>query len=162
MSKLFSAKLSGASGREYSFDVFSAGIDFNEVGAVYAFLAVPWPQFTDFKVLYVGKANALQRRMGEHRQPGEKWDEAKALGVNAVGAKLVTSESERRDIETDLIRAYFPPLNKHQNALAQIAESLGAYPKTPAGNMLTNGLLGPLGIAPNTGTNYLGGFRFWK
>lgn len=137
MAHIYNAKLLGASGRPYEVEVHTADTAFNPVGAVYLFMSANHLSFAFPAILYVGKANDLNRRLGEHRQVDGKWGQAIQYGFNALGVISVAKENDRSDIEADLIRNYCPVLNKTGNYLAEILETMlpsrNALAPTPMG-----------------------------
>jgi GIY-YIG catalytic domain len=164
MGREFTGQLSDHSGNTYDLEVFPLTEHFNRVGAIYAFLKVPSPNFIEFDVLYIGKANDLPRRLGEHQSSDGKWAEALKLGFNAIGAFQMVNEADRSAIEASLIKRYSPPLNSQHNTLAGLLShglgsprqqnALGAAPMAPGADQRSdNAFVRNTSLGPESSTD---------
>lgn len=101
----------GASQALYRFNVHGLSESFLQVPALYIFAKYWGP--SSWTALYVGQTDCLQRRISEHRgeSPG-KLRSAINLGATGIHAMVAPRiESERVQLELDLIRGLVPPLN---------------------------------------------------
>jgi len=110
MGKLGTMKLTGASGTEYSFDVYPIENSFNPVGAVY--YISKRTQKTDgtgfnHSNVYIGQTGDLSERFDNHH----KSNCFSQHNANCVSIHQDESEDSRLDKEADLIKAYQPPCN---------------------------------------------------
>ena len=94
-----------ANGRTYEFEVYPKETKFNNIVAIYAFLA---PTLGGYYLLYIGKTTELGNRLENHH----KWHEALRNGFEYVGVcRDVTLLSLDLD-ERALIQRHRPPLNE--------------------------------------------------
>jgi excinuclease UvrABC nuclease subunit len=100
MSNTAQINATGASGTNYPFTIYPLNTQFNAVGGVYLILK----QNT---VLYVGQTGDLLRRFDAHHKE-LCWLRHQADRMAVTG---VASESQRLQIEADLIKAYNPTCN---------------------------------------------------
>lgn len=116
MAKIASIEFKGLSGKIYEFVTYSKDHDtFEDVSAVYIFVRRYQKEGEYYQeVLYVGETGELKTRLANH----EKWPEVKKRGCTAISVMLVSGEKERKDIETDLIKAKKPPCNIQKNPIA--------------------------------------------
>lgn len=105
MSKETTIKLKGVSGRTYDFDVFPWGTTFKPLGAVYTVMKKNGANFT---ILYIGQTGDLSERFDNHHQR-PCFDRN---GKTHIGVHLESTESQRFEIEIDLVRNYSPTCNK--------------------------------------------------
>ena len=96
----------GASGKQYAFNVYPAGTSFIDDGAVYIFAS--YNPYREYFVAYVGETGSMKDRIPGH----EKWDCAKEYGADSICVLWENSLLSRLTIEQDLIEAYNPPCNK--------------------------------------------------
>ncbi len=97
----------GESGRRYMFKsvLTKRGLP-DDSGGIYIFVRRRYAFFLE--ALYVGKAANLRSRLLGH----EKWGNAWWIhGATEQHVKQIKTESERRVVEEDLIRALRPKLN---------------------------------------------------
>jgi len=91
----------------YEFRRCFAGLKWNPVAGLYAFVA--WPG----RVLYIGETTSFAARLPGH----EVWPEARTLGAREIYAMPFSgTSSERRALERALIGAYTPECNTHHRA----------------------------------------------
>jgi hypothetical protein len=91
----------------YEFRRCFAGLPWNAVGGIYAFVA--WPS----RVLYIGETGSFASRLPGH----EVWPEARKRGAREIYAMPFNgTSSERRVLERALIGAYTPACNTHHRA----------------------------------------------
>lgn len=100
MSNTAQINATGASGTKYYFSIHPLNTQFNAVGGVYLILK----QNT---VLYVGQTGDLLRRFDAHHKES-CWLRHQADRMAVMGG---ASESQRLQIEADLIKAYNPTCN---------------------------------------------------
>lgn len=100
----------GESGRTYTFKcaLTKHGIP-NDSGGIYVFVRRRFGFF--LKALYVGKAANLRGRLVGHEKWGKAWW---ILGATERHVMRVATETERRQIEEDLIRGLKPRMNDMQ------------------------------------------------
>ncbi len=100
----------GESGRTYTFKcaLTRDGIP-NDSGGIYVFVRRRFGFF--LKALYVGKAANLRGRLVGHEKWGKAWW---ILGATERHVMRVATETERRQIEEDLIRGLKPRMNDMQ------------------------------------------------
>lgn len=106
----------GESGRTYTFKctLTKDGIP-NDSGGIYVFVRRRFAFFLE--ALYVGKAANLRGRLVGHEKWGKAWW---MLGATERHVMRVSTETERRLIEEDLIRGLKPKMNdvqmpRHEN-----------------------------------------------
>lgn len=88
----------------YEFRRCFAGLKWNAVGGIYAFVA--WPG----RVLYIGETASFAARLPGH----EVWPEARRLGAREIYAMpFAGTHTERRVLERALIGAFTPECNTH-------------------------------------------------
>jgi hypothetical protein len=97
--------LTGRSGASYTFYLFPWGEQLKAIGGVYAVLRQDPTQLT---VLYAGQTGDLSERFDNHHRAAD-FRQSRASHLAALG---VETEVQRRQIETDLVRYYDPPLNQ--------------------------------------------------
>ena len=109
MGKIADATFTGASGRNYSFGVYSTDTTFKDIGSVYIFSKRIVDQngrgTHDF--LYVGETEELGTRVANH----EKWPCVQRNGVNAICIHVDESSRSRLNKETDLRNSNSTPCN---------------------------------------------------
>lgn len=113
MAKVANITMTGKSGKRYAFVTYSKDHDkFEDVSAVYIFVkrfenAGKYHQVA----LYIGETGELKTRLANH----EKKPDVEKLGYTDISVMLVNGERERKDIETDLIKAKRPLCNVQKN-----------------------------------------------
>ncbi len=108
MAKIGTVTFVGESGTSYTFDVYTADTEFNDVSAVYIFTKRTLSgEIWRHARLYIGEAE----RMGERIKNHEKWPCVNRHGCNCICVLLVSSSDRRLDIETDLRRGNDTPCN---------------------------------------------------
>jgi len=94
--------ITGKSGTTYSFDIYTTDTKFNATGGIYIFTRRY--QGTDQKfhhdIIYCGKAEDLSTRFNDHHKQ-DCIDKNKA---NCICIKAVSTEKERTEIETDILK----------------------------------------------------------
>jgi hypothetical protein len=100
----------GESGERYSFNcaLTRHGIP-NDSGGIYVFVRRRYAFF--LQALYVGKAANLRGRLIGHEKWGKAWW---ILGATERHVMRVSTETQRRQIEEDLIRDLRPRMNDMQ------------------------------------------------
>lgn len=100
----------GETGRTYTFQcaLTKNGIP-NDSGGIYVFVRRRFGFF--LQALYVGKAANLRGRLIGHEKWGKAWW---ILGATERHVMRVATETERRQIEEDLIRGLKPRMNDMQ------------------------------------------------
>ena len=101
----------GESGKAYGFDVGLLGHNFGERSGIYLMLSRPTS--LSLRVLYVGKTISASDRPGPWGNRHNVYDDARRLGLSAIGFMCVPYEWQRDQIERDLIKGLNPPLNVH-------------------------------------------------
>ncbi len=95
----------GESGRRYHFNITLTQKGIPDKSGIYIYVR---RRFFFFLIpLYVGKASNLRNRLASH----ERWPEAWVRGVTERHIMHISSESKRKRIEEDLIRALKPKMN---------------------------------------------------
>lgn len=93
--------ITGKSGTIYSFDIYTTDTKFKAIGGIYIF--TKRFQGTDQKfyhvIIYCGKAEDLSTRFNDHHKQ-DCIDKNKA---NCICIKSVSTETERIEIETDIL-----------------------------------------------------------
>ncbi len=109
MSKLGSLSLTGASGAEYEFNVYSFGTEFNSISSVYYISkrTVGQDGTGSHLKIYIGETEDIVDRFSQHHK--QKCFENH--GANCISVHQEKNEQRRREIEQDLIDAYDPPCN---------------------------------------------------
>lgn len=100
----------GESGERYHFNcaLTKNGIP-NDSGGIYVFVRRRYGFF--LQALYVGKAANLRGRLVGHEKWGKAWW---ILGATERHVMRIATETERRQIEEDMIRGLKPPMNDMQ------------------------------------------------
>lgn len=102
MGKISSVKftLSGASGKEYSFSMYTLDTDFKAVGGIYVFTNrhIDGDRYSH-TLIYCGKTGDLSTRFDNHHKAAC----IKKNNANCICVLQVDSEKERTNIETDLL-----------------------------------------------------------
>lgn len=115
MTKVTEAQMTitGKSGKEYLFDIYTLDTEFKAVGGIYVFTRRY--QGTDSKYyhnyIYCGKTNDLSTRFDDHH----KKDCITKNNANCICVKGVDTEKERTDIETDILLGNNFPCNEKLN-----------------------------------------------
>ena len=92
----------------YTFEVLKMDGNWNVIPGIYIFAKEV--SLGAWKALYVGEAVSFKNRLTVSH---EKWSSAVLMGATHVHALIVQgSEIERKRIESDLILALDPPLNR--------------------------------------------------
>lgn len=105
MAKISTLTLTGASGRQYQFDVYPLDTEFNSVAAVYAI--TKRNASANHTIIYIGQTDDLSERFDNHH----KATCFKRQGANCVCIHVEKNEETRLAIERDLIKNYDPPCN---------------------------------------------------
>jgi predicted GIY-YIG superfamily endonuclease len=97
----------GVSGKRYDYWVYPANITFKDEPGNYIY-AKRNPS-GNWQAVYIGQTSSLSQRLATH----EKQQSAiRRWGATHILAHLSGSEIVRRSEESDLIKAYRPPLNE--------------------------------------------------
>lgn len=107
--KIADAEWTGESGAKYNFAIYPFGTDFKAVGAVYIVTkrTVKSDGGGNHNFIYVGQTGDLSTRFDDHHKAAC----FKKNGANCICIHLNGKESQRLDIETDLVMHYNPPCN---------------------------------------------------
>ncbi len=109
MGKIATVAFAGASGAEYSFEVYTLDTSFNNVGAVYMFTVRTVSEGKGaHEPIYIGETGELADRYVNH----EKWPCVEMHGANCICMHRDDNQASRLDKETDLLRANDPPCNE--------------------------------------------------
>ena len=96
----------GRSGQQYTFNIYTLDTSFSDASAVYIF-ARSNTQKRTWSPLYIGESGELGTRIANH----EKWTCANDCGVTHIHVHGVKEESDRIEIEIDLINRWDPVCN---------------------------------------------------
>jgi len=97
--------LTGASGAQYEFELYSWGTEFKAVCAVYSISADQRNGY--HTMIYIGQTGDCSTRFDAHHKAGC----FNRRGATHIGILVENSERSRLAIEADLIAAYNPPCN---------------------------------------------------
>ena len=104
MTKLTEIKITfkGESGKKYSFESFSLDTEFNKVGGIYIFTRRYKKTNENYyhEQIYCGKTEDLSTRFNNHH----KEDCIKNNNANCICVISVSSEDDRTEIETDILK----------------------------------------------------------
>jgi len=104
MTKVTESQLTikGKSGTEYKFDIYTLDTNFTKTGGIYIFTARTKGTDGNFthSFIYCGKTDDLSTRFNDHH----KQDCIKKNNANCICVKAISTEKERTDIETDILK----------------------------------------------------------
>ncbi len=109
MSKLGTITLIGTLGKEYEFNIYPFGTEFNAIGAVYYIskrTEKPDGGWEDTPI-YIGQASDMSERFDNHH----KADCFNGHQANCHSIYQEDNQEKRFFIEGDLIESYYPPCN---------------------------------------------------
>lgn len=89
----------------HEFSVHQHGANWNDTAGIYIFCGLN--QQRQWVPLYIGQAASFRDRLPSH----EQWNPARKLGATHVHAKAVSQQSQRDNIEKQLIQSFQPRLN---------------------------------------------------
>lgn len=89
----------------HEFHVCEHSTNWNDVPGIYIFSGLN--QQKQWASYYIGQAESFRNRLPSH----EQWGAARKLGATHVHAKSVSKQSDRDNLEKQLIKVYQPPLN---------------------------------------------------
>ena len=109
MTSIGAIKLTGWSGMEYNFEVYSLDTSFESVGAVYAITkrTARIDGSGTHDIVYIGQTGDLSERFDDHHQA----DCFKRHMANCVSIHLDDNETSRLAKEADLIGKFSPDCN---------------------------------------------------
>jgi hypothetical protein len=110
MTKLGTLKLIGASGQEYSFDVYPSDTDWNDNIACVYYVSKRTRRSNssgNHTKIYVGETDDIKDRFSSHH----KMSCFESHRYNAISILQESGRQKRLDIESDLIDALQPPCN---------------------------------------------------
>ncbi len=84
------------------------------------------------KILYIGKAKNLQKRVQQYFTPGSVWKQEMVVKAHKIDFITVTNESESLYLEDNLIKQHKPPYNsllKWDNTYIFVKITNEAYPQ---------------------------------
>lgn len=117
--------LTGASGQRYRFRLTTVIAELPEQPGLYAFARIDPGVLGITTPLFIGRAvSSIAARIHGH----EKWHEARALGINAIGV-LPCPELDRDELhawELDLRQGCITPLNDPEPGPIAQAAAIGA------------------------------------
>ncbi|MGR3708726.1 MAG: hypothetical protein ACU0A9_04720, partial [Alterinioella nitratireducens] len=100
----------GISGTPYQFETYPSGTQFNHVSGVYVICRQLLTG--NFEALYVGEAQSLYDRLNAGANDHDGLRRALRHDATHIGAKVVSGDSERLRVETDLRHSLNPVCNK--------------------------------------------------
>lgn len=100
----------GASKQPYTFEAYPDGTAFNAVSGVYIFCRETSPG--SWEALYVGETQSFQQRLTLGVANHDGHSRAKRVGMTHIAALVVSGESKRLRIETDLRHGLNPVANR--------------------------------------------------
>ena len=104
MGKVGTVNWTGASGKIYSFDVYTLGTKFNEVECVYLYTKIV---NNIYQPIYVGQTSQLATRLDQHANGDEDSDKCiQRSGATLLHVHMLKPESSRLAVETDLRKKY--------------------------------------------------------
>ena len=115
----------GASGQRYYFSVFGIDDLYDFDGIVYILARLRSDGF--FDPLYIGQSGEGDVRLSRH----EKMPTARMLGATHVHVHFVENRITRFDIETDLRRQHYTPLNEQSTPALPLSRVLNPAPLPP-------------------------------
>lgn len=104
----------GASGKSYTFTAYPLGTTFNEVSGLYIFCRPV--SSGNWEALYVGETQSFKQRLNTGISNHDGFRRASRFGATHIAAHVVSGDTERLRIETDLRHGLNPSANV-QNAL---------------------------------------------
>ncbi|MEW8089596.1 MAG: GIY-YIG nuclease family protein [Candidatus Thiodiazotropha endolucinida] len=108
MAKLATMALTGASGQQYNFNVYSIDTEFQSLGAVYYVSRRTMAnQKGSHTEVYIGQSGDISERFENHHKAYCFHQH----GANCISIHADDNEFSRLDKEQDLIQAYNPPCN---------------------------------------------------
>lgn len=106
MPKLGTTSLKGASGTEYTFNVYTKNTLVNDfIPGVYCLAR--GAQGGDETAVYIGESDNIFRHLANHEKRACFEDQ----GYDAIGIHRTASAETRQAVERDLIKALRPPCN---------------------------------------------------
>jgi len=106
MEKKFTVKFTGASAKEYSFDFYNLGGNWNEIAGVYLMARYDEEKNKVYPI-YIGETDNLKNRLFNHHKQS-CFDKNNANVLGWIGE---TIEKNRLAIEEDLKNGLKPPCN---------------------------------------------------
>ncbi len=102
--------LTGVSGTDYEFTIYTSADNFKAVGGVYCMSkrTVNKEGKGEHATIYIGQTGDLSTRFDDHHKQ-KCFDKH---GANRISIHLVSDKKKREAIEEDLIKAYQPPCNE--------------------------------------------------
>lgn len=102
-------RFSATNGRQYIFTVYASNSGWNPVGGVYLFARPSTLRSGTWDVFYIGRTDNFSKRLPNH----ERLNEASRMGATHIAAVVISTESEREQVEREMIQQIRPPLNDH-------------------------------------------------
>lgn len=109
MSKIGTIILTGCSGNEYSFDIYSFNTTFKPLSGIY--YISKRNQKREHTAIYLGITDDLSSRFNNHH----KGDCFVKNGANCISILLENSKERREEIEKDILCNYNFPCNDKSN-----------------------------------------------
>lgn len=106
----------GYPGREYVFETYPIGTEFNPFSGVYIACSFG-TNGIGWNALYVGEAQSLYDRLNARPENHDGLKRARQMGATHIGAMLVNGDAQRAAIETELRHVLNPPCNAERNGL---------------------------------------------
>jgi hypothetical protein len=107
----------GASGQWYEFDVVRSRRAWEATGGIYMFVKpgdYPTMEAGGPISLYIAQTSSFEDALTRH----DHWQAAQTLGAGEIHLLIEPDPSKRARIETDLVKAQKPVLNKHLSRAA--------------------------------------------
>ena len=96
----YQLQIYGKSNKKYIFNIFPLDTQFKPIGGIYIFTKrITSQTIPEHKLIYCGKTNDLSKRFDNHHKEGC----IKSHGANCICVMFVTSESDRTEIEKDIL-----------------------------------------------------------
>jgi len=109
MARISTVSFTGISGKEYEFNVYHLGVNFNAIGAVYAITLREQNASGEYNhtIIYIGESGDLSDRFDSHH----KADCFNTNSANCICIHADDNKDSRLEKEQDLIENYEPPCN---------------------------------------------------
>lgn len=106
---VFDIKWKGASHKSYTFTAYPDGQQFNPISGVYIFCkSLP---SGNWEALYVGETQSFHDRLNIGIGSHDGYARAKKIGMTHIAAMVVSGDTQRLSVETDLRHGLNPSAN---------------------------------------------------
>lgn len=106
---VMTATWTGKSGQKYAFETYPIGQELLPLAGVYVFFTIPQKDVA--RAIYVGETEDFSNRLNSGLRGHLGYKRALAYGVTHVAVRVVTDNTVRLAIETDLRHGLNPPAN---------------------------------------------------